>query len=598
MISTVRAKLIAGFGLLVFAIVSLGVLNWLHGLRVSAATKALYARGVLVTRALGGADATLHHVQSNTINHVAATSERERRVLEQELASLDQLFLQDLEEARKATVDATRQAAIDELRRHFFRWVKQRDEEILPASRAGQRERALALITTDARQMFDASNALLQDLIEQQVEDSRRVRTEADDAVLVAAWVGIVGAAFTALFGLAIASVLSRSISTRLDALAAMTRALGDGHLRHRADLRGEDEIADLARSFNQMADTLESLVERQRAERDTLARTLSGYGAFVERIASGDLTVSQVEIGEGELAELGRNLSSMSQTLRAMTLRIHEAVVALSTASAEIQATTQQHSASASESASAVAETVASVDEVAQSAQSVADTAQGVQETSRRSMEVTAAGKLAVRRSTEAMHAVRGQVQSIAQRILALSEEAQEVGQIVATVNELAEQSNVLSLNASIEAARAGEHGRGFAVVAQEIRALAEQSRHATALVRDMLSNIQKSTSKAVLATEEGTKIVTQAVETVGAAGERIEQLAEVIEGAATSAERIRSGALQQVQGVTQISQAMRSIDDSARQAVAGTRNIEQAARELNGVSARLQQAAAQYRT
>src|SRR5690606_12763058 len=253
-------------------------------------------------------------------------------------------------------------------------------------------------------------------------EAVRRVRDQADDAVQAAMWVGLLGAFVTAAFGIVVASMLSRSISNRLGLLTQMARALGDGRLRHRSELRGDDEIAELARSFNEMADTLETTVENQKAERDKLAKTLAIYAAFVERIASGDLTMTKIDAPDGDLSSLGQNLGSMSQALRGMTQRIHEAVSALSTASAEIQTTIQQHAASAAESASAVAETVASVDEVAQSAQRVATTAQGVQEISRRSLEVSAAGQLAVRRSTEAMHAVRNQVQSIAERILALS--------------------------------------------------------------------------------------------------------------------------------------------------------------------------------
>lgn len=596
--NTVRAKLSAGLGFLVIVIIAMGLLNWSQGERIVAATSSLYSRGVLVTQALGNANANLHRVQTLALSHASASTDREQRAIEQQLAALDQKVMQNLDDARASMISTTRQAMVDEIRRNFAQYIKQRDESALPLSRSGNRETALSVLLGDSGELFDRTVSFLNDLSLQQVEAVRGVKESADDTVKGAMWSGLIGAGITALIGLVVASMLSRSISSRLWTLTEMARALAEGRLRHRSDLKGEDEIAELARNFDNMANTLESMLETQTAERDRLAKTLAIYGAFVERIASGDLTATKVDAPDGELFNLGQNLGSMNQALRGMTQRIHEAVGALSGASAEIQATIQQHAASAAESASAVAETVASVDEVAQSAQQVAITAQGVQENSRRSLEVSGAGQLAIRKSTEAMHAVRNQVQSIAERILALSEEAQEVGQIVATVNELAEQSNVLSLNASIEAARAGEHGRGFAVVAQEIRALAEQSRQATSLVRDMLTNIQKSTSKAVLVTEEGTKSVIQAVETVRAAGERIEQLAEVIEGAASSAEQIRSGAQQQVQGIAQISQAMRSIDDAARQGVDGTRNIERAARELNTVSTRLQQAVSQYRT
>ena len=95
----------------------------------------------------------------------------------------------------------------------------------------------------------------------------------------------------------------------------------------------------------------------------------------------------------------------------------------------------------------------------------------------------------------------------NIAETILALSEQTQQIGDIIATVNDIADQSNLLALNAAIEAARAGEAGKGFAVVAGEVRSLAEQSRQATAQVKEILGDIQKATNTAVMVTEEGTK-------------------------------------------------------------------------------------------
>src|SRR4030067_173625 len=104
-------------------------------------------------------------------------------------------------------------------------------------------------------------------------------------------------------------------------------------------------------------------------------------------------------------------------------------------------------------------------------------------------------------------MHRIQEQMESIAQSIVRLSEQGQAIGEIIATVNDLAEQSNMLAVNAAIEAAKAGEQGKGFAVVAQEVKSLAEQSKQATAQVRTILGDIQKATSGAVMATEQGSK-------------------------------------------------------------------------------------------
>lgn len=332
--------------------------------------------------------------------------------------------------------------------------------------------------------------------------------------------------------------------------------------------------------------------------QRERLTRAERSYGVFIDRLARGELGATLESEGEGELSQLGMSLEMMGRALRTMTLRIHEAVNSLSSATAEILTTTQQQSSAATESAAAVVETVATVDEVVQTAQQTAERARQVDAASQRSVEVSAAGREAVALTIEAMGRARDQVASIGERILALSEQAQTVGQIITTVNELAEQSNLLALNAAIEAARAGEHGRGFAVVAQEIRGLAEQSKRATTQVRGILGDIQKLTTAAVLATEQGNKAVGSAVDLVRDAGARIDQLAVTIATAAVTAQQIVETAQQQVIGVGQISQATHAIRQAATQTVEGTRQTERAARDLNELSVRLRDAVSQYRT
>jgi methyl-accepting chemotaxis protein len=113
---------------------------------------------------------------------------------------------------------------------------------------------------------------------------------------------------------------------------------------------------------------------------------------------------------------------------------------------------------------------------------------------------------------SIEGMKKIQTQMESIAESVVKLSEQSQAIGEIIASVNDLAEQSNLLAVNAAIEAAKAGEQGKGFAVVAQEVKSLAEQSKQATSQVRTIFNDIQKATTAAVLATEQGARRWSQA--------------------------------------------------------------------------------------
>ena len=163
--------------------------------------------------------------------------------------------------------------------------------------------------------------------------------------------------------------------------------------------------------------------------------------------------------------------------------------------------------------------------------------------------------------------------------------------------MNDLAEQSNILAINAAIEAARAGEQGKGFAVVAQEVKNLAEQSKQATAQVRSILGDIQKATSGAVLAAEQGSKAVEAGVAQSMEAGEAIRTLSQSIAEAAQAATQIAASSQQQQVGMDQVALAMENIKQASVQNVAGTKQAETAAHSLNELGQKLKQLVQVYR-
>ena len=267
----------------------------------------------------------------------------------------------------------------------------------------------------------------------------------------------------------------------------------------------------------------------------------------------------------------------------------VSEAVSRLATTSTEILAIAQQQAAGAEEQASAVAQTVTTVDQVAQTAAQAAQRAKGVGEAVSRTQEIGQKGRQAVDDSIAALEKLQEQVESTAEGILMLAEEAQAIGEIIATVNDIAEQTNLLALNAAIEASRAGEYGRGFTVLAGEVKALASQSKKATTQVRQILGEIQKATNTAVLSTEEVTKGVSVTTAVASQAGGTIKTLTETLTEAAQAATQIMASAGQQATGMSQIHQAMKNLDQVARQNLVAIRQIEQAAQNLGALGNQL---------
>lgn len=345
----------------------------------------------------------------------------------------------------------------------------------------------------------------------------------------------------------------------------------------------------------------IERFAEAERERREQLQGTVERYVDFMAKIALGNLaarlSVDELEAEENaSLVVLGHNLNDTVASLQRMILQIRDVSDNLAAAASEILAATQQQTTSADERAVAVSQASTTIEEICAIAEQTAQRAQGVTDLAQRTMEVSRTGEQAVDRTVEGVLRIKGKVESIAGGVLDLSEQAQTIGQIIATVNEIAARSNMLALNAAVEAARAGEAGKGFGVVAGEVRSLAEQSREATAQVKEILSEIERGVNAAVMATEEGMKGADAGVQLTREAGAVIQELCQSVDQSTQAAAQITAAAGQQLVGMEQISQAMGSIDQATAQDLSAARQAEQAAGDLNLLAGQLRELVDRY--
>jgi methyl-accepting chemotaxis protein len=323
-----------------------------------------------------------------------------------------------------------------------------------------------------------------------------------------------------------------------------------------------------------------------------TIAGPLNSISKSAEQIATGDLTVSvSTDQRTDEVGALAQAFRQMVEYLRSATADISLAVSQLGTSAGEILAATTQIASGTSETATAISETTTTVEQVRQAVQLSTQKAKYVSDSAQRVSQVSQTGQKAVEETIAGMRHIRDQMESIAQTIVRLSEQSQSIGGIIASVTDIADQSNLLAVNAAIEAAKAGEQGRGFAVVAQEIKSLAEQSKQSTAQVRGILNDIQKATSAAVMATEQGSKAVEAGVKQSAQAGEAIRVLAESSGAAVQAAIQIVSSSQEQVVGMDQIGLAMKNINQASAETAASMRQVEVSAQNLHELGQKLQE-------
>ena len=306
------------------------------------------------------------------------------------------------------------------------------------------------------------------------------------------------------------------------------------------------------------------------------------------------EVTVAQ---RKDEIGELMKSFRDMVGKLRDQTRQILEGVSVLASASTQISSTVTQVAASSSETSSAVSETTTTLEELRQTGRLASDKAKNIAEEARRSAETAQIGKKATEEVIEGMTLIKTQMESIGETVIRLSEQSQSIEEIISAVKDLAEQSNLLAVNAAIEAARAGEQGKGFAVVAEEIKSLADQSKRSTDQIKTILDDIRNSISGVVMATERGSKAVAQGTEQSIHAGKSIDTVTTSVREAANALGVIVASSEQQSVGIDQVAMAMDNIDRAMQQNVESTRQLEASARDLEDLGRKLKLMVERYK-
>lgn len=372
------------------------------------------------------------------------------------------------------------------------------------------------------------------------------------------------------IFGAYLALSLQREIAMPMAKLKEAAERLSSGNVAvDLPEVESDDELGSLTRAFNRMSEGWREISQAAR------------------RIADGDLTLRLKQ--RSDVDDFTIAFNSLVQSMAQVTAQFRDAVYVVSTTASDIIVSVNQSAIGANETATAANETSAIVEQVRQTSQLASQKAKQVSDSAQKTAQITAAGRRATEDIIEGMNRIREQVDLIAEAMVRLSEKSQSISGIIATVDDLAKQSNLLAVNASIEAARAGELGRGFGVVAQEVKNMAEQSKHSTAQVRAIIAEIQQATNAAAMATELGGKAVDAALHQSGRAGESIAVLAGSVLESAQAAAQIAVSNQQQLAGVDQVATAMSSIRDACEEHIEAIRHVEISANRLNEIGIKL---------
>ena len=329
-----------------------------------------------------------------------------------------------------------------------------------------------------------------------------------------------------------------------------------------------------------------------------TITAPILNLAKLTERIASKhDLSIFIPKPkSKDEIALLISSVSDMLRILQEQAIDMANSATQLGTSINEISATATQLSGSATETTTSIVEITTTVEQMKQISQNSYAKSIEVVDKAKNVTSIAIEGREATQKTIGGINTINEEMNYIAQSTIRLGEQTQNIGEIINTVNSLADQTNLLSVNASIEAAKAGEYGKGFAVVAKEVKTLAEQSKEATRQISSILNDIQKAASAAVLATERGNKAVKNGIELSELAGKAIFTLSESVNDTAEASVQISAASQQQLTGMEQLVSTMESIREALQQNLGGTNQLEKAIISLSSLGEKLQSTANEF--
>jgi methyl-accepting chemotaxis protein len=327
------------------------------------------------------------------------------------------------------------------------------------------------------------------------------------------------------------------------------------------------------------------------------ILRPMRECAGVFERVAAGDLTVQFDESMQDGLGDLGKSANRMISGMRDAITHVAAASEQVSAAATEIAASSEQISGGIGEQSRQIEQVAAAIEEMAHSVDEVAAKASEAAQSATQAGASADQGGKVVAQTVREMEQIEQVVGAASATVTQLGTRSEQIGAVIKVINDIADQTNLLALNAAIEAARAGEHGRGFAVVADEVRKLAERTAVATEEVAKSIHTIRAETDAAVRQIGEGVGIVRKGVERAGESGQSMRRIVDDSSKITVLIQSIAAAGEEQASAAEQITKSVGSVRSVARETAEGVNQAAQAAADLSRRSEELRTLVKQFR-
>lgn len=390
------------------------------------------------------------------------------------------------------------------------------------------------------------------------------------------------GLALFLIFG-ALSVLLARSVSNAVQSLYGATERVSLGDIQARTRINTGDELQRVGEGFNQMMDRLAEMMRRETEQKEELEKSLADFLKVVNPVSSGDLTMRAKE-GDDPVGRIARIVNKMFNDFTSMITQVKRMGLSVSSSATEILAAAEQIAAGAQRQAEEITKNSSAVEEMAASMNQVSRNAEMSAEAARRALGRAEHGDQAMADTAEAMRRINSAVQQTSSKMHSLGARSSEISEIITLIEEIAAQTNLLSLNAAIEAAHAGEAGAGFSVVADEIRRLAQRSSKATKDVSNLIKAIQTETSQAITAMEVGLTEANNGSVLADQASHALQDMSAAVRESSELMQEISAASEEQARVTRDLAMAMQTISSITLETTAGTHETAQTIQSMVG--------------
>jgi methyl-accepting chemotaxis protein WspA len=406
----------------------------------------------------------------------------------------------------------------------------------------------------------------------------------------------ILGGGLCVLLSVVIGYLLIKALLAPLNNLTHAVGRIAAGEQSARAAVLSTDELGRVTTEFNRMAQSIQDSQAKELEATNQLKSKVDSLLGVVSKAAAGDLT-GKVEVsGSDAIGQLAHGLDRMFENLRALLNNIQKAGIQVTTSATEIAASAKQQEATGIEQAQTSVEILSTTKEISANTSQLLKTMEDATAVADYTTSATADAQNNLRRMDSTMQHMVSATDSINAKLAALSEKASNINSVLITITKVADQTNILSLNAAIEAEKAGEAGRGFSVVATEIRRLADQTSVSTWDIEQMLKEMQSAVSASVMGMDKFSEEIRRSVGEVRQVTDQLSGVMDQVQKLAPQFDVVLQGMQSQAVGAQQITETMMQLNDATQQTVESLKATSEAVHQLQYAAGDLQTSVANF--